>query len=1652
MEDKMMKYRVTGILVFVLGLIWSGAVFGQSGPTNNFDGPHNTYSINMMCDSCHLLRQLGVNEPFWYADAVDIDDTLENRVCWSCHSDVTAHFKETHSSVSLGDKYNAYDADPANDPNPTYTDAATGRWHVDCTGCHWGRGDTHGTNNSQHNAGAGRLASGTYVVTSYDSVTNRTTVTMTEDAGQEVDGIDWSRYIFVADWPTWPELNKWKSFKILSSVDTNPNDGVVELTVMGDARGNTVDTCYIIYGKYQNAYIDNKNIVFYDQSGPYSYLGTSGSSTDGVCEVCHVVAGQGEHPADEFGNDCKRCHMVRYGFKPDKACNECHGLSTQEGQNGYGAPLVAGQAPAGDMVSTLPLGAHQRHVVDRTFTCETCHNGHNMPTRDKKITMSFTGLAVLNSSPVYDPPAEWTTGKWQYWDGTNPWTSTTSTQDCSNVYCHSTGQGDGEGNATPVYSTPDWGNASTGACGTCHGNGDAGNEPASGSHTAHLTTSVMTIQCQDCHSGTLDGRAGDPYELAATHVDGQIDVDPALKYESAPNVPADGTPGNEYGNCYNASCHNNGITVSSPKWGSVVPECNECHTSPPNDVSHNAHMNSTVMSNIACSNCHDNADNNTVTPPAEHLDGTVDVYDVTPGDLGYPSDVALGSQTWTSCSAGATSANYCHDNGFGKVDSPVWGSTGVAQCSECHEVRPGTGSHGTHLNHATVTVDCGNCHTGAVEGSTPPASGHLDGARAADGDCSVCHVSITQPTWGTDLSGVPECVRCHYNPTGSQPSVDSEAARAPEVGAHLSHLDRDGNGATAHNITTPVACSDCHVVPSGVGDAGHINDGTAGAELTFSGRAVLKGQSPDWNNITPGACTNTYCHAPTLPNGTADGANRAPDFSTPVMTGAATNDCVQCHQAPPDPSVITSHQGKGLANCVECHVDTDSYDSGTDTYTFGDLTKHINGSLDVSACTACHGASGSTGAPLIPSDLVGNATADPATGHGVGAHQKHVVDEGLLCADCHFNSGMPTVDSVITIRYNGLGSGGCYDGDADATFSANYSYAGDLCGTQNPGSQTCSNIYCHSSGQGATANDATPVYSTPDWNDPATGACGTCHSNTDPGTGSHTAHLNTTIWPTAPSCGDCHTGATTSSYNSPNHRNQSIDVANTYSAGGAAGNGYGTCSTASCHNDGTGQVTSPVWGTSITDCTECHGQPPATGSHGPHLADSLVQVNNCGNCHDGAQQGTTAPANHGDGTVEVYDTTPGDLGWDGAAKTCSTTSCHIGTTPAWGTVITDCTECHGQPPATGSHGVHMADSQVQAKDCGSCHDGAQQGTTAPANHRDGTVEVYDTTAGDLGWDGAAKTCSTTSCHIGTTPAWGTVITDCTECHGQPPATGSHNKHFSSSFLDSANMGCGKCHDGAVQGTTAPANHRDGTVEVYDTTPGDLGWTNPGCSTAYCHSDGLGNYATTAPSWGVDTSTGCDFCHGYTDANGLHPPDNGSHPDPVNNVDNCSVCHSQVNGTNDGFLDATTHIDGTVQPGTGGSCDSCHGYPPTPGDNKGGGGYTPHGEAKGAHAVHIAELEQREGVTLDPNNDSFGSGAMAAVCGTCHDLSVGHMTGIHVDPSARADKKYWFDPVNGPTYNGVVDTSSGAPDNIPKTCSNISCHFTETPVWAEPGTE
>ncbi len=562
-----------------------------------------------------------------------------------------------------------------------------------------------------------------------------------------------------------------------------------------------------------------------------------------------------------------------------------------------------------------------------------------------------------------------------------------------------------------------------------------------------------------------------------------------------------------------------------------------------------------------------------------------------------------------------------------------------------------------------------------------------------------------------------------------------------------------------------------------------------------------------------------------------------------------------------------------------------------------------NDGFKPSGCNTCHGfPPGHDGGTLLVQDKLGNPIISDSV-VGTGSHPTHF-GAGWDCTNCH-TGGMVNVtqgDYKINLGFNYFGNlPGNYDGNSTRTI---YTYSATAPTTVTLGdTNTCSSLFCHSTGQSTTSGtDPTPTYSSPVWGTPSTGACGTCHK-VDEGlgltSGSHGAHLNTVG---VTGCSECHTGAAdnASSYSSGAHRNKQIDVANSYTAAGTPGNGYGICTTADCHDNGKGVlIDSPLWGTVNSTCSACHGEVPADANHQAH---AVVHLTPCAECHKGAVQATTAPIQHLDTNIDVYEVNPGDLGYPTnkakgtAFDSCDTAYCHStgqsttsGTDPTptyasatWGNAASAaCGTCHKVSEATGlnsgSHEDHLGTSGVNG--CGDCHTGAANNASSynSTNHVNRLIDVANTYSASGTPGNGYGTCSAAVCHnngLGTpavTPVWGSQTPACSACHEAVMSTGSHTKHLAASAL------CGDCHYDAVQSVSPPsAGHIDDTVDVLDTTGGDLGypqnvalgsgtWTT--CDNASCHADGFGTKKTT-PVWG-GPGNGCSTCHEARPTSGMH---------------------------------------------------------------------------------------------------------------------------------------------------------------------------------------
>ncbi|MDA8103995.1 MAG: CxxxxCH/CxxCH domain-containing protein, partial [Nitrospiraceae bacterium] len=566
-----------------------------------------------------------------------------------------------------------------------------------------------------------------------------------------------------------------------------------------------------------------------------------------------------------------------------------------------------------------------------------------------------------------------------------------------------------------------------------------------------------------------------------------------------------------------------------------------------------------------------------------------------------------------------------------------------------------------------------------------------------------------------------------FRPVGTNGLVDSanlSTSVCYVCHTQTSHYNSTGSGDIAHN--TGKDCATCHTHAEGFKGSGC--DGCHGYPPN-SAATMAYGSANGNDPLKQTGSTNPGAH------------------STHVSKGLT---CANCHQ------------GGMLSNVVEDKTIEIGFNLGTTSFSTANYTQmapysngYVLGGVNgagggiAGQCSNvyCHGATMQTngGSNTTPTWNVASTGAcgtchgaDAANPPQLGSHVKHTgsaAGYSFSCILCHNTVAGQHVNGTVDWAFSTADSrtnGGKYNNAAsgsttNAAPSVTY--------------QSCSNLYCHSSGQAADGGNTGPVYQIATWG--GTVVCGNCHATTtgaplgEIATGSHTNHLASTVI-----CESCHTGAGTgTAYSSTNHVNGLIDVAAglTYSAAGAPGNGYGNCSTASCHANvyGTGYTTTPVWGTAA-GCVACHTAPntltatgPATGSHASHA------VTDCGQCHATATNNTTAPtSNHANGVVDVADGYPSPVTKHTSGSytgTCSTASCHSNvygtgtiTTPVWGTAA-GCAACHTAPntltvtgPATGSHASHAV------TDCGQCHATATNNTTAPtSNHANGVVDVAD---------------------------------------------------------------------------------------------------------------------------------------------------------------------------------------------------------------------------------------------------------------------------------------------------------------------------------------
>jgi hypothetical protein len=862
-----------------------------------------------------------------------------------------------------------------------------------------------------------------------------------------------------------------------------------------------------------------------------------------------------------------------------------------------------------------------------------------------------------------------------------------------------------------------------------------------GAHQAHLngvTPSGLSVAppftCATCHAVPAD----------LSHVSGSAaHASVLLSGAGQASLPASlGTYNQLTGTCA-TYCHG---PSGSPAWSATHLQCNGCHGVPP--ASPHPYTGTDLT---ACAGCHGNSMNadgslkvgglhldgliqatgghGDFTSPAVHGPAFFDSMGGVPGALTCSGchGATYGGGTGPSCNAchiGAgwtgwnTNCSFCHgaknastQPGYPVASHPTWSAPpdAIAQrLDPAHATVPArTGAHEAHLTGVTAAgasfapaFSCQTCHAvpgdlSHIGGSTSRATVALTGAgqaflpaslgtySPASGTCATyCHGTGPSPVWAT--TGVV-CGSCHALPP-------STASGHPNVSANLAN------------------CSVCH--PSSVNADGSILSG--GTHL--DGSIDSSGGHGDYSSP----------------------ATHGPRFFD-YLAGLGSLDCKACHGATYDggigPSCNACHASAGWTgwqtNCSFCHGGKDS-----STRTGYSVAAHPTWSA--------------------PPDAIAQRLTGVAAPSRTGAHQAHLTGTtagGLsfatpfACATCH---AVPSDLSHI---------GGSTSRATVALAGAGQASLPPSLGTYSQPSGTCA-TYCHGTAASPAWATTGLVCGSCHALPPTTGsghpsvtggltACSVCHPDTMNPDGSLNVaggkHLNGVV-----------DGSGHGDFTSPaTHGPAFFDFLGGTSTmdckvchGADYGGGVGPSCNA-CH-------ASNGWTASWqTNCSFCHGTknsftqatayavsaypllsaPPdaiaqrldpahaavaaRTGAHVAHLTGRGGTSGSvysapiaCGNCHAVPGNLSHIGGSSSRATVALVGTgsLPANLGtYSQAASTC-TTYCHgstlvddvghVSAAPAWwpGSEL-GCAGCHGYPPNSGQHNMHVNGNGNWCTDC-----------------------------------------------------------------------------------------------------------------------------------------------------------------------------------------------------------------------------------------------------------------------------------------------------------------------------------------------------------------
>ncbi len=426
------------------------------------------------------------------------------------------------------------------------------------------------------------------------------------------------------------------------------------------------------------------------------------------------------------------------------------------------------------------------------------------------------------------------------------------------------------------------------------------------------------------------------------------------------------------------------------------------------------------------------------------------------------------------------------------------------------------------------------------------------------------------------------------------------------------------NPAATGSLTGPLACVQCHNVPTDAAHAANppaqiVHFGPLATAPVVPTDGVNPG-TPTWNSpdkVTNTTCSNVYCHGSFRWNGNGQGGfdvignlANAPDWT--LGSGQAL--CGSCHALPPtnhiqSPSIVAGD----ATTCNGCHPGTVAPDGSILVNAATGTSLHVNGRID-------------EGAHADPSWLTASG----------GNHTTSALNQNppfQSCLGCHAGFGAADPNDVA-----GSSCNACHASALAGAAVANWQ-------------QNC--VFCHGDKSKLLTYTVADQTSDPWIIAPPTGARGETLT-TDLAVGAHQEHVNpaTNALSSAFACSECHTPSLPPDISQTGHLSADGSVP-VLLAGALATNGgaapswtaaSATCSSTYCHGNFTngGNNASPVWtgDASASACMSCHGVvgdpsgfvEPKTGRHPNNWALHAFMGNQCQFCHNGIATATSTTA------------------------------------------------------------------------------------------------------------------------------------------------------------------------------------------------------------------------------------------------------------------------------------------------------------------------------------------------------------------------------------------------------------------------------------------